>query len=74
MNYNLYNYDKKNRDLILCILQISTLYNVMNRGWDIRQIGTRKYELSKKICELDNFDFKNFIREVTNIKYSINVK
>ena len=69
MKYNLYNYDDKNRDLILCILQISTLYNVMNRGWNIKRIDSRTYEISKKICELDNFDFNIFIKEVTNIKY-----
>ena len=62
MDLKLYNCNKTK--LILCILQITTLYNAMQLGWKVTKIGNRKYELSKKISEINNFDFECFINKI----------
>ena len=64
-----YNFDNQNRELILCILQITTLYNAMQYGWNVKKIGNRRYELSKKLSEINDFNDFNldvFVNSITN--------
>ncbi|AYV82000.1 MAG: hypothetical protein Homavirus2_4 [Homavirus sp.] len=61
-----YNFDNQNRELILCILQITTLYNAMQYGWNVKKIGNRQYELSKKLSEIADFNLEVFVNHITN--------
>ena len=56
----------ENRRLILYILQIATIYNAITLGWRVRKIGSRKFELSKKISELGDFDFADFVHKIVS--------
>lgn len=58
-----------NRAIILYILQMTTLYNAMVLGWKVKKIGNNRYELSKKIDEINEFDLKNFVNCVGNGKF-----
>lgn len=53
----------KTQALILQILEIATIYNAVYLGWNVRQIGSHKYELSKNIDEKD-FNLDIFINRI----------
>lgn len=48
------------------ILQIATIHNALKLGWKVRKIGSNKYELTKKISELENFQFPEFINKISS--------
>lgn len=58
MNY------KNNTSLILIIVQVSILYNAILLGWKVKKINENKYELSKKLSDLNNFDYDLFINKL----------
>jgi hypothetical protein len=71
MKLDFYNTQNQNRDLILCILQMTTLYNVMQKGWKVTKINNNTFELTKKISQIKNFDINSFdlelfIDDITN--------
>lgn len=37
------------RDKIICILQIVTLYNAVILGWSVRRINNNTYELTRQL-------------------------
>lgn len=57
------------KNIILYILQITTLYNAMVMGWKVKKIGDKTYELSKKINEVGEFGLKNFMEQITCNEY-----
>ncbi len=61
-----YYYDKS-IVLYIYIMQIVAIYNAMMMGWQVKKIGQRKYELSKKINELQDFKFDSFINDIITI-------
>ena len=56
INFNLY----ANKLLIICILQIATIYNAIANGWKVKKIGKKKYELSKHISQFKEDELKSF--------------
>jgi len=48
-------YDK---NVIINLIQIVIIYNAIELGWNIKKIGYRKFQLSKKISELNNLSLK----------------
>jgi len=73
-NYNdikINNYTRQEKQLLIYIIQIVTLYNASVRGWKIKKIGMRKYMLSKhinKFNKLNNFQLDKFIYEIVDLK------
>ena len=68
IKFDLYN----NKLLIICILQIATIYNALSQGWKVKKIGTKKYELSKHISEFDKdeletFSLNNFVQNLVGL-------
>ena len=57
-----------NKTIILFILQIITLYHATMLGWKVKRIGKRKYELSKNISEITNFDLNNFLSKIVTLE------
>lgn len=55
----------RNRNTILCIMQIVAIYNAISLGWKVKKIGIRKYKLSKQITLLTNTDNDN-LSNLTN--------
>lgn len=72
MKYNLYNSDS--RQLILCILQITTLYNAVRDGWDVKHLGERRFELSKKFDNILDFNTDFLDRSVNCMNYKVEVE
>ena len=60
-------YHNKSMAIYIYIIQIVTIYNAMMLGWQVKKIGQRKYELSKDIAELQDFDFEYFVDKITTI-------
>ena len=56
IKFDLYN----NKLLIICILQIATIYNAISQGWKVRKIGKKKYELSKHVSDFSNGELESF--------------
>lgn len=58
-----------NKSMAICIyiIQIVTIYNAMMLGWHVKKIGRKKYELSKDVKELQDFDLKCFINDISTI-------
>jgi hypothetical protein len=46
--------------LVLYLMQIMTLCNAIKDGWKIKKIGSRKYEMTKKIND-DDFHLKDLL-------------
>ena len=73
-NYNdikINNHTSQERQLLIYIIQIVTLYNASIRGWKIKRIGTRKYMLSKhinKFNKFNNFRLDKFIYDIVDLK------
>ena len=66
MSLNLSNSNKK---LLLYILQVITIYNAIILGWSVKKIGCRKYELSKKLINInEQFDLITFIEQISTSK------
>lgn len=70
---NCYNFNKVQipfykKDIILLIVQIVTLYHASTLGWKVKKIGNRKYELSKSISEIENFDLTKFMNNIVRVK------
>lgn len=55
------------RILILCVLQVMTLYNAQKIGWQVRKIGERTYEFTKSIDSLETFSLEKFIDTVVSV-------
>jgi ABC-type uncharacterized transport system permease subunit len=57
-------YLHKNVAVYVYLLQIIAVYNAIMLGWQVKKIGQQKYELSKNITELQDFDFKYFMKNI----------
>ena len=58
-----------NQEIILWILQVVTIYNAMILGWNIRKISDKRYELTKNINELTDFELKSFVKKIVSFKF-----
>ena len=56
-----------NKDLILYILKISTIYNAVYLGWNVKQIDYKTFELTKKISNINTFDLDTFINQIVSM-------
>lgn len=59
--------NSKSTDLILCIIQLVAIYNAIVYGWKVTRIGNKKFELSKKVDKIENFDLDRFLDEIISI-------
>lgn len=50
--------------LFITVVQILTIYNALKRGWKVRKISDKKYELSKDASDVTNFNLDSFIDEI----------
>lgn len=53
------------KSIVICIIQIVTIYHAINQGWKIKKIGNQTYQLSKSISDSCNFNLKKFINQIT---------
>ncbi len=67
-NYNDYDVYDIDRSVMVCIVEIISLYNASVTGWTVKKIGVHKYKLSKNITN-DNFQLKNFLNNVFKLEY-----
>ncbi|AYV78611.1 MAG: hypothetical protein Edafosvirus20_11 [Edafosvirus sp.] len=58
------------REIVLYILKIATLYNAIILGWNVRQIGPNKFELSKKVKDMNKLDYntKRLLGQIISFK------
>ena len=56
-----------NKDILLYIIQIISIYNAIKLGWNIKKIGKNKYELTRPRESMEDFCLETFIRSITNI-------
>lgn len=61
----------KNREIMLYLVQIISIYNAIILGWQVKKIGLNTYELSRQIsdnvCDY-NYDLNNFVNNIVTIK------
>ncbi len=67
-NYNDYDVYDIDRSVMVCIVEIISLYNASINGWTVKKIGIHKYKLSKNITN-DNLQLKNFLNNVFKLEY-----
>lgn len=68
MDLGNYYYTGINKTLILCLLQVITIYNAIKLGWKVKKITDRKYELRKHIMEADDIHFVNLIDTIVSLR------
>ena len=49
----------KNRELVISILKVATIYNATSMGWVVTKINNKTYELTKKIKESEIETYNN---------------
>ena len=59
-----------NKKIIICILQIITIFNALQAGWEVKRINEKTLELSKETHLLNEFNFSVFLDNI--ISYKLN--
>lgn len=59
---------QNNKELIIRILQIITIYNAIIKGWKVKKIDYKTYELTKNITDIQTFNLYNFMTDITECK------
>lgn len=59
------NYFKK--EMIMCILQIVTIYNAIMLGWSVKKINNNTYELTRQLNGA-SVDIHDFIEKILKNK------
>ncbi len=57
-----------NRELVMYVIQVITIYNIMCGGWHVKKIGDRTYELTKDMANAEGFKLREFIDSVINVE------
>lgn len=55
-------------NILICLIQIVSIYNAIFLGWKVKKIGLKTYELSKKIKEPNTFDINEFINDIVSFR------
>jgi hypothetical protein len=57
---------KNEKEIASFILQIVTIYNAQLRGWSIKRLGPKKFELTKNYDESieRTFNMRSFLNEI----------
>ena len=63
-----------NRNLLLYILKLVTLFNAVTLGWSVRKIDSKTYELSKARNNVNNFDLNSLLNKIVSNKLSLHTK
>ena len=56
-----------NKDILIYIIQIVSIYNAILLGWKVRKIGNNKYELTKSNQNMESFCLEKFIKNITTV-------
>lgn len=59
--------NRVDKNFKILMYQILTLYKASLQGWRITKVGNNKYELNKKIDDIENFDLQNFILDISKV-------
>lgn len=52
------------RNIMLCIVQLSLIYNASHHGWDVQCIDNNKFEISKICDNPENIDVENVLKNM----------
>ena len=63
------NFNDINKDILIYILQIVTLYNAISLGWRIKKINCKTYELTKQINNIETFNFNDFCESIVSYDF-----
>jgi hypothetical protein len=53
-----------NKKIIIQVIQLATIYNAIKKGWRIKKLNYNTYELTKKIDDIGNFNFYEFMNDI----------
>ncbi len=59
---------------MFCLIQMITIHNAISLGWNVRKIGTNKYELTIKKKQLSNAWYIPDLEKIINdiVSYKVN--
>lgn len=54
-----------NQNILVYLIQIVSIYNAIQMGWNVKKISGNTYELTKKNINSSNDNLSNFIDVIT---------
>ena len=59
-----------NKTIILCLLQIVTIYNAIKLGWEVTKVRNRTYEFRKKFVDghPEDINLINLVNTIVSLK------
>lgn len=52
--------------IVLYVLQIMSIYNAIIMGWNVKKIGSNKYELTKKYITGQNIELTDLVNKLVS--------